>query len=103
MPQKSKTQTRQRWGREQKLTVFTGVVVIVFVILAIAYQQWNLNNPSSSNSESKVGSDFRLDKQPALGANSAKVKVVEFGDYKCPACQRFEAEVFPRLKSIPAR
>ncbi|MGE7762559.1 DsbA family protein [Peribacillus sp. NPDC097895] len=37
--------------------------------------------------------------QPFLGNKSAPVKIVEFGDYKCPVCKTFEEQFFPSIKS----
>lgn len=37
----------------------------------------------------KVG-DFKLDKQPSMGDPKAPVKVIEFVDFKCPACRQWE-------------
>ncbi len=34
----------------------------------------------------------------ALGSATAPVTVVEFTDYQCPYCRRFQAQVWPRLK-----
>jgi protein-disulfide isomerase len=36
--------------------------------------------------------------EPALGRASAPLTMVEFTDYQCPYCRRFQAEVWPRLK-----
>lgn len=36
--------------------------------------------------------------EPSLGKASAPLTMVEFTDYQCPYCRRFQAEVFPRLK-----
>ena len=33
--------------------------------------------------------------QPFLGEESAPVEIIEFGDYKCPACKDFNDRLFP--------
>jgi protein-disulfide isomerase len=42
---------------------------------------------------------LRLDAdEPAQGSAQAPVTMVEFTDYQCPYCRRFQGEVWPRLK-----
>lgn len=41
---------------------------------------------------------FPYESLPAIGKPDAPVKVVEFGDYKCPACQHFSTSIFPELE-----
>ena len=36
--------------------------------------------------------------EPALGGATAPLTMVEFTDYQCPYCRRFQAEVWPKLK-----
>jgi len=36
--------------------------------------------------------------EPALGRATAALTLVEFTDYQCPYCRRFQAEVWPKLK-----
>lgn len=36
--------------------------------------------------------------EPALGRSGAPLTMVEFTDYQCPYCRRFQAEVWPKLK-----
>ena len=36
--------------------------------------------------------------EPALGSATAPLTMVEFTDYQCPYCRRFQAEVWPKLK-----
>lgn len=45
----------------------------------------------------KVG-DFKLDKQPSIGDGNAPVKVIEFSDYKCPACKSWDSNNFTSFK-----
>ncbi|WP_028402108.1 DsbA family protein [Ectobacillus panaciterrae] len=41
---------------------------------------------------------FDYTNQQALGDKDAPVQMVEFGDFKCPACRTWDATVFPQLK-----
>lgn len=73
----------------QRLTIITGVVLIVGLIAALVWMQ---------ASQETVGQDrFNLAQQPSMGDPGAPVKVVEFGDYKCPFCRLFHEEVVSRL------
>ncbi|MFM1651629.1 DsbA family protein [Brevibacillus sp. B_LB10_24] len=40
---------------------------------------------------------FAYEKLPVLGKADAPVKIVEFGDYQCPACQLFNQQIKPQL------
>lgn len=42
--------------------------------------------------------DLLLRGDPALGRNDAPLTIVEFSDYQCPYCRRFQQQVFPALK-----
>ncbi|GAA0134091.1 thioredoxin domain-containing protein [Paenibacillus sp. YSY-4.3] len=51
----------------------------------------------------QVSIEFSLDgfneaEQPYIGDRNAPVTIVEFADYKCPACKRWNEEVLPELK-----
>ncbi|MNO36585.1 Disulfide bond formation protein D precursor [compost metagenome] len=41
---------------------------------------------------------LKYEKQPHLGEPSAKVKVIEFADFKCPACKKWEETYMPQLQ-----
>ena len=55
-----------------------------------------LQNPPALATEPK---NFELGSNPIQGSESAKVSIVEFGDYQCPYCGRFYKEVLSKLKS----
>ncbi|WHY93093.1 thioredoxin domain-containing protein [Neobacillus cucumis] len=49
-----------------------------------------------SNLQKKDGT-FDYNGQPYIGDKDAPVKIVEFGDYKCPICKNFNESVFPGI------
>jgi protein-disulfide isomerase len=46
----------------------------------------------------QLAMDLLLQGDPVLGAATAPVTIVEFSDYQCPYCRRFQQQVFPKLK-----
>jgi protein-disulfide isomerase len=69
----------------RRLMWITGAVVVAIVALAIIFR------PQPSPVE------FAYDQLPVLGDPNAPVKIVEFGDYKCPACKAFSEQIKPQL------
>ncbi|MEH7306961.1 DsbA family protein [Neobacillus drentensis] len=49
-----------------------------------------------SNTAKKEAMDY--EGQPFLGEKSAPVKIVEFGDYKCPYCKNFNDTLLPNIQ-----
>jgi protein-disulfide isomerase len=49
-----------------------------------------------SNTAKKEAMDY--EGQPFLGEKSAPVKIVEFGDYKCPYCKNFNDTLLPDIE-----
>src|SRR5690349_19654660 len=49
-----------------------------------------------SNNAKKEAIDYKG--QPILGEQSAQVKIVEFGDYKCPYCKNFNDQLLPGIE-----
>ncbi|MET3728472.1 protein-disulfide isomerase [Fictibacillus halophilus] len=41
--------------------------------------------------------DISYENQPYLGEKDATVNIIEFGDYKCPACKNFNESTFPLI------
>ncbi|QHW35371.1 thioredoxin domain-containing protein [Paenibacillus rhizovicinus] len=70
----------------RKLIWGTSIVVVLGIIAAIIF------TPKSDPT------DFDYASLPVLGQTDAPVKIVEFGDFKCPACQYFSQQVKPQLE-----
>ncbi|MBW4080512.1 DsbA family protein [Paenibacillus sp. S150] len=98
VPQVSKAEKRRAELEQQKqktriLIISTiAIVVIIFVGLFML---------ASKDSASTAGSgkpvDFNYSGLPRLGKEDAPVKIVEFGDFKCPACSSFASVIKPQL------
>ncbi|MFB5681682.1 DsbA family protein [Paenibacillus terreus] len=55
--------------------------------------------PNYTDVKGKITVDgFKDEKQPFIGQPDAPVKVIEFGDFKCPACKQWHATVYPQFK-----
>src|SRR5699024_10758277 len=79
---------------------FKMVVVITIIIVAVIIALVVINNNNSVSDEGKTVDEQPLTNgQPTLGDPDAPVTVVEFGDYKCPACKVWGKDIFPQLVS----
>ncbi|MFD1394526.1 DsbA family protein [Kroppenstedtia eburnea] len=87
--------------RMQTLTLAT--VIILFLGLGVFALVNNIiggdEEKGDAGQEATVDETvFAYDQQPVLGNGEAPVRIVEFGDYKCPTCKRFADEIYPKLK-----
>ncbi|WP_274364965.1 DsbA family protein [Paenibacillus thermotolerans] len=79
--ERNKQQQRMKW-----MIVTGSIVIVAFIVLAIVFA------PKPKPVE------FAYHELPILGSPTAPVKIVEFGDFKCPACQFFSQQIEPLLK-----
>ncbi|MNZ38401.1 Disulfide bond formation protein D precursor [compost metagenome] len=88
------------------LFVIIGILALITVLLVLLLFLRNTSEASTfkgmpNYTEIKGKYDiegFKYEKQPRLGSPDAKVKVVEFADYKCPACARWAITNMERFK-----
>lgn len=75
----------------QKIMWITGACIVILAIVLLVIQ-------SKSDDSSKDNTvSFAYDNLPIVGDPDAPVKIVEFGDYKCPSCQYFSQNFKPQL------
>jgi protein-disulfide isomerase len=73
--------------------------IMLFVVFCLVIAMYSVYQFYKSNHEEKPTTDpFSYSKLPVLGSASAPVRIVEFGDFKCPDCKDWEQNVFPQLK-----
>ncbi|PDZ94663.1 disulfide bond formation protein DsbB [Bacillus cereus] len=88
----------------------TFMLVVVGIILAILASLAFLTKHEEKQVASKLPTtkeyenaykgevkDFDYENQPVIGEKDAPVKIVEFGDFKCPSCAMWEKTVFPQI------
>lgn len=77
----------------KKIVFFTLVIIGLLVILFVLNQLGSKKEDVQTLSERPS-----IAGQPTIGNANAKVAVVEFGDYKCPACKAWDELYYPLLK-----
>ncbi|EFI70172.1 DsbA family protein [Lysinibacillus capsici] len=75
-----------------KIAVILTLLVFVFVALIVVLNQ--KNDPIREKAPTGPPS---IEGQPLFGESTASVTIVEFGDFKCPACKAWGDTVFPKL------
>ncbi|MGG0187567.1 DsbA family protein [Bacillus rhizoplanae] len=79
---------------KSKNIIILGVIFTIAVLIVIGTIAYSI----VSNKTEKGKDTFLYGTQQSLGEKDAPIHVVEFGDFKCPACRTWDATVLPRLK-----
>ncbi|MDW4525403.1 DsbA family protein [Rossellomorea marisflavi] len=75
----------------KKLVLFTVLVAALLVAIVVLTNQ-------AKDKDIALDSHPSTEGQPLLGDEDAPVSVVEFGDFKCPACKAWGERIYPQLK-----
>lgn len=75
------------------IVLSTVILVIAAVVIFLATGSSNDEQPQQN-----IAPISDLAEQPILGDAQAKVTIIEFGDYKCPACKAWSQYVYPEVK-----
>ncbi|WP_186446280.1 DsbA family protein [Paenibacillus cremeus] len=81
--------------RTQWLMGWSLAIILVGFVSLIIYSVASKSSPSGHIIDAK---EFQYDQQPALGYKDAPIQIVEFADFKCPACMQFDKTIIPQLK-----
>ncbi|GGN90823.1 DsbA family protein [Saccharibacillus kuerlensis] len=79
---------------------FVGLVVVLMVLIYVLTKAGETQpTDSAQTTESVVLTNYDASNQPTLGNPDSNVKIVEFGDYKCPDCKIWSETVLPELQT----
>ncbi|AIQ52995.1 DsbA family protein [Paenibacillus sp. FSL R7-0331] len=98
LPQKSKNEKLVAQMENQKkktLIVIVSTIVVVAVIFAGLFMLAGRDSSTAGTPAAPV--EFNYSEMSRLGSEDAPVKIVEFGDYKCPACAQFAGVIKPQI------
>ncbi|WP_172252705.1 DsbA family protein [Saccharibacillus deserti] len=76
---------------------FVGLIVVLAVLIYVLTRVGE--NQTAAPAEPVILTSYDASKQPTLGNPDSDVKIVEFGDYKCPDCKIWTETVLPELKT----
>lgn len=81
--------------------IFIGALVITLAVVFLKDSDSSELKDLPNYTEIKgkyTAEGLKYEKQPHLGDPNAKVKVVEFADFKCPACKKWEEAYMDQLQ-----
>lgn len=90
------SQKKKKSSGRGLMIAFPIVLVLLIGLLVVLNQQ---SKQAGQLAAESALTSLSLEGQPVLGSEDAKISVVEFGDYKCPACKDWEENIFAQLKA----
>lgn len=77
-----------------KIMVILTIIILGFITILVI-----VNKPISETvNENTKNKSLNIKGQPTLGELNAPVTIVEFGDFKCPACKEWGEIILPQLE-----
>ncbi|HDR3890116.1 TPA: DsbA family protein [Bacillus cereus] len=81
-------------GSHMKLLLITTLIIFAAVTAFVV-----MDKKEEKATGNKVMKELpSVGNQPTLGKEDAQVSIVEFGDYKCPACKAWGERILPQLQ-----
>ncbi|MFC5406069.1 DsbA family protein [Cohnella soli] len=91
-PAQIKSKSKPKSNPGKMLVLYTTALLVLFAAIYFINRQSN-----DSKDHSRLSDLPSLVDQPVIGNEQAKVTIIEFGDYMCPACKQWSATVYPQL------
>lgn len=82
----------------KKYAIIVGIITVTIVSLVMGYYSQDLTKSSESNIQRKYGTVDTTMGSPILGSDTARVTIIEFGDYQCPQCDKWFKTVRPDIE-----
>ncbi|MDM5205796.1 DsbA family protein [Cytobacillus kochii] len=85
--------TNKNQFQPMKLLFFITIIVVIAVVIMVF-----INNQGKEKDEyTSFENAPPIEGQPVLGKVESPVQIVEFGDFKCPACKQWGETIYPQL------
>ena len=88
MAQAKRKNTNKKAPIKMLVTITLALVIVMGALLFVV---------NSGGNTTAVGDAPPTEDVPTTGDEDAPVSIVEFGDYKCPACANWDSEIVPQL------
>lgn len=93
-----KLQKREKSEQSGKIKKYLIWAVVLLVVVFGGYKIWQWINTPQGNSNTDNVLDVKSDDW-IKGNSDAKVTIVEYADFECPACQIYATQVLPQIES----
>lgn len=74
------------------------LVIITIAIIGLIVALVLLNNAKNPDGAASFSNTPNIEGQPIIGDKNAPITVIEFGDFKCPACKSWGENIYPQLE-----
>ncbi|WP_379127071.1 DsbA family protein [Paenibacillus sp. sgz500958] len=95
MSKQARRQAELERSKQKTRILIISSIALVVILFAALFILASKDSGSDNTSGKAVG--FNYSDLPRLGSEDAPVKIVEFGDFKCPACAEFTGVIKPQI------